>query len=378
MQPPAGLKKIPIFFSTLLSKIKVNRPVFLLAFFLIIVLLVSFIIPQLTFGRFYGSDAYSHLQSTNIMASSRGLYEFYQYVADRSEDPSDPGSGMDYPFGLWLIGATLAKITGLFSINASFFFITFYFLVIVGSFYLYTSTWLKSREQKICAVLFLLCMPEFSIICMNYSPNVFVLPFIFMLFYIIFKEPVDWRLLPIALLSIFIIIISHAGTFVFLLGFLLAFFLFYCLFWGKFSKPVYVAIVSVLFVYIISLTMFPHIVFQYQYTSRKFLLPGNFLADTFNFTLPGDIIGVFYTNLLAEYQIAFAVISAALLFTIGQLFLYIHRKTTHFLSQNNNLPAFILPVSNLSHSVTASPFWIGPVHVIFSVPGFFHLDNKGR
>jgi hypothetical protein len=378
MQPPPSLKKIQAFFSSLVSKNNNNRSFLVLFIFLVVILLVSFIIPQLFFGRFYGSDAYSHLQATNIMASSRGISEFYADVADISSDPSDPSAGLNYPFGLWLLGGTIAKITGLPPVTSSFFFITLFFLILVGSFYVYSGTWLDTREQKLCAVLFMLSMPQISLVIMDYVPNIFILPFLFITLYFIFKDPVDWKLLPFALLSIFIIIISHTGTFVFFFAFCMAFFLLYCLFWGKFSTRVYFIILSILSIYVITLSWFPNIANQYQYTSQKLLLPGNFLANTFNFTLPGDIVRVFYTHMLVEYQFVYVVILAALLFAGSKILIYIHRKTTQFLSQHQSFPAFVLPIQNLSHGTITIPFWLGPVHVLFTVIGFFHLDNKGK
>lgn len=378
MQLPPSLKKIQEYFSALLSANKSNRSFFLLFILLLVVLLVSFIIPQLDFGRFYGTDGYTHLEATNIMASSRGLYEFYESVADITSDPSDESSGMNYPFGLWLLGGTIAKITGLLPITSSFFFVTLFFLILVGSFYIYSSTWLESREEKLCAVLFLLSMPQFSLINMNYVPNVFILPFLFITLYFMFKDPVDWKLFPIALLSIFIIIISHSGTFLFFFTFCMVFFLLYCLFWGKFPGRVYITLISTLCIYVISLSWFPHIVNQYSYTSLKILLPGNFIRDAFNFPLPGELVRVFYQNMLVGYQFVYVVILAALLFAVSWILIYIHRKTVQFFSQSHVFPAFVLPIQNLSHSTAAVPIWLGPVHVIFSLFGFFHLDNKGK
>ena len=378
MQPRQSLKKIQKFFSTFLSKITENKSFFLLSIFLIVILLISFIIPQLNFGRFYGSDGYSHIINTDRLASSRGLSEFYEYSQDFFEDPSDPSNGYNYPFGLWLFGATLTKITGLPTITAGFFYCTIFLLILVGSFYVYSSIWLESREQKLFAVLFLISMPQFSIILMNYSPSIFILPFLFITLFFIFKEPVNWKLLPIAWLSMFIIVISHTGTFMFLLSFSLAFFLLYCLIWGKFSKPLYTAIISILLIYVFALSLFPNIVNQYKVKSTMFLLPGNFLANTFNFQLPGDLVRVFYQNLLVQQQLTYVIILATILFFGGKILIYIHRKTATILSKSENFPAFILPIQNLSHSVSASPLWLGPVQVIFSVFGFFHLDNKGK
>lgn len=378
MQQFPYLKKIRDFFSENLLKNNNNRPAIVLLVFLLVVLLLSFLIPQLLFGRFYGSDAYSHLRATNIMASSRGITEFFYTIADTTTDPSDPELGFNYPFGMWLFGATIAKITGLPPITADLFFMVIFILILVGSFYIYSGMWLDSIAKRICAVLFLLSMPYISIIIMDYVPSVFVLPFLFIALYFSCKEPADWKLFPFALLSLFIIIISHAGTFVFLLSFCLVFFILYCLFWGRFSKTVYTVLVSILGIYVFLLESFPQLEVQYKGTAAKLLLPGNFLRDTFHFSLPGDIFRVFYNNILTEHQFVYVVILAAILYIGGVILVYIHRKTRQVLVPHASFPAVILPIKNLPHTTIMAPIWIGPFQTIFSFYGFFHLDNRGK
>ena len=193
-------------------------------------------------------------------------------VADITDDPSDETSGMNYPFGLWLFGATIAKITGLPPITADFFFITLFLLILVG-YFLSIFQYMAGiqRAKNMCRTVFDLNAPDFT---NQYElrANVFILPFLFIMFYFIFKEPVNWKLLPIVWLSIFIIIISHTGTFVFLLGFSMAFFLLYCLFWGKFSKPLYIAIVSTFSSMFFHFRWFPHIANQYLYTIQEIFI----------------------------------------------------------------------------------------------------------
>jgi len=377
MQIRPNLKKSQVYFSTMLSKDSGNRSFILLSIFLLVVLLVSFIIPFLYFGRFMGTDDYTHLFHTNQMVSSRGISEFYENIRTFVDDPSSDMYLFNYPFGMWLFGATIAKITGLPAITADFIFIMLFLLILLGSFYIYSSVWLESREKKICAILFLISMPQISLSILSYTPTVFILPFLFMTLYFFLKDPVNWKLLPFVWLTLFIIIISHTGTFLFLFSFLTAFFLIFCLFWGKFLKPLYAVIVSTFVIYVLVLTWFPQIAYQYQIKSRMFFLPGSFLAK-FDFPFLLDLTGIFYENLLVKHQFIYAVFLGAILFATGKVLIYIHRKAATFLSRNENFYAFTLPIQNISHSVFASPIWLGPVHVIFSLVGIFHLDNKGK
>ncbi len=378
MHLPPILKKIKAFFSAFISKENKNRTSILLSIFLLVVLLISFIIPMLYFGRFLGTDDYTHLFHTNQMVISRGVSEFYKNVGAQVDDSGSDTNLVNYPFGLWLFGATIAKITGLPAITADFFYVILFLFILVGSFYFYSSLWLESREQKLFAVLFLISMPNSVIDFVSYWPSIFVVPFMLMVFYFFLKEQVDWKLLPIVWFSLFIIVVSHTGTFLFIIFFSIAFFLFYCLLWGKFLKQLYTVILSTFFIYIVTLEWFPQIAYQYEVKSRLFLLPGNFLASKFNFSLPLDLTRIFYENVLIEHQVIYAILFGASLFIIGELFFFIHKKTAMFFSKSEKFYAFSLPIKNLSNSVWASPLWLGPIQIIFSIVGVFHLDNKGK
>jgi hypothetical protein len=378
MQLSSIQKKIHAFYSLFLSTYQANRSFALLAIFLLFVLLVSFIIPFLHFGRFFGTDDYFHLFHTNQMASSRGIEEFYEHIGADIDDPSSDTNPFNYPFGLWLFGATIAKITGLPPITADLFFVIIFLFILVGSFYLYSSAWLESGEQKIFAVLFLISMPQISLSLLSYRPSIFILPFLFITLYFVFKGPANWKLLPIIWLSLFILVISHTGTTLFLISFLITFFLLYCLLWGEFSKQTYSIIISTFVIYVIALTLFPQIKYQYEVKSRLFLLPGEYLASKFNFSFLLDLTKVFYDNVMVDQQFIYAIIIVLFLFVIAKFFIYLHRKTASFLSKRESFSAIVLPIQNLSHSIAAAPLWIGPVQVIFSVFGIFHLDNKGK
>jgi hypothetical protein len=237
MQVRGWLKKIQFFFETLQLKTGVSRSYALLAFFLLAVILISFLIPTLNFGRLFGTDDYTHLFHTKEMVSSVGVRDFYDIMGTYVSNPDSGENEYNYPFGLWLLGATIVKITGIPLMIAEFIFIILFLFIIIGSFYLYSSIFLELKEQQIFAVLFLLSMPSAALGIIAFTPNIFILPFLYIILYISLKEPIQWRLYPILWLSIFIITISHTGTFIFLVIFSVLFFLLYSLLWGKFSMP---------------------------------------------------------------------------------------------------------------------------------------------
>jgi hypothetical protein len=370
--------RIQEFFKALQSNYSNNRNLILLSFFLIIVILISLVIPMIYFGRFFGTDDYTHLFHTKEMASTFGLVEFYEKIGNYVSNPGSGENLYNYPFGLWLFGATIAKITALPLLSAEFFFVILFLLILVSSFYLYSSTFLESKEQQIVAVLFLLSMPNASLTLLEYWPTTFTLPFLFILLYIALKDPVQWKLFPIVWLSIFIITIGHTGTFIFLIIFSMFYFLLYCILWGRFSYSMFTVTLSTFVIYVFSLTWFPQFSNQYEVKSHLFLTPGTFFASRFNFNLPLELGNIFYQNMLVNQEFIYTIILGAFIFSLGKLFVYIHLKISEKFIQPGNLFPITLPISNISHSVVATPVWIGPIHLLLSIIGFFKIDSRGK
>jgi hypothetical protein len=378
MQIPGILKKIPSSIENFLARNNLSRRFLLLFFFFLVVVASSFFIPLIEYGRYVGTDDYTHIIYTQGMDSSHGIYDYYSKMGESASDPENPENFYNYPFGLWLFGSLVAKITGLTVFAGNYIVLFLYFLVIIGTFYLYSGVFLETKEQKIIALLFMVSMPNVVLILLNYRPSVFVLPFLFIIFYVAFQETVHWNLYPALWLSVFIITISHTGTFMFLISATMVFFLLYSLFWGKFSINVFITIVSTFLIYLISLTWFPEIANQYEVKSTLFLSPGNFLANKFNFNLVQDFGTIFYQNFFVGQQLVYAILFTVALYGTARVLIAVNNLLSGYLSRNNRFPAVVLPIQNISHSALASPIWLGPLHVLLSVAGFFRLDARGK
>lgn len=379
MQPRSLIRKIRAYLPSVPSINPTNRIFFLLCVFLLAVILVAFIIPQLNFGRLYAVDAYTHLYHTNIMVSSKSISDFFEKAGSQVINPSSDDNPYNNPIGLWLFGATISKVTGITPIQAEILFMSLFIFIIVGSFYLYSDLMLASREQKIIACLFLLSMPIAATYILSYQSVIFVLPFLFFVLYFSLKEPIQWKMFPLLWISLFALIISHSGTFVFLICFSIFFFLLYCLVSGRFLPSIYISIVSTWFIYIFIIQWFPDIQYGYEYTSLNLLMPGELVTKMVSLSWPADISHVFYSKLIVEQSLLYAGIFSALLFTIGLFLVYIHKKVAIYLQKRKtHYPAFVLPIQTISHSFMAAPIWLGPVHILFSLFGFFHLDCKGK
>lgn len=378
MQPRTSWEKIQLILKNAQSKYQLSSYFVLLFIFLLVVIVVAYIVPLLDFGRFVGTDDYTHIIYTQGMDSSTGIYNFYSQMGGEASNPENPNNFYNYPFGLWLFGSLISKITGLSVMTGNFILLIFYFAIIIGSFYVYSGVFLPSKEHKLIALLFMISMPNVALILLNYRPSVFVLPFLFAIFYFALQESIDWKQVPIVCLSILIITITHTGTFMFLISFSLVFFLLYSLIWGKFSANIFITILSTFFIYLITLNWFPEISMQYEVKSTLFLAPGNFLAEKFNFFLVQDLAKLFYQNFFVGQQLIYAILFAAALYGTSKILVFIHEQVLILLSRRTTFPAVVLPIQNISHSALASPIWLGPIHVLLSIAGFFRLDGKGK
>lgn len=378
MQQRIGKTEIQNFFKDFQTRYGFSRCAVLLSVFLLVILFVSFIIPILHFGRFFGTDDYTHLMHTEDIASSSGMSDFYQSSAAIVSNPGSGENGWNYPFGIWLFGSIIVKITGIPLLTAELIFVILFLFILLGSFYFYSGTFLESREQKLLAVLFLVSMPSAAIALLAYRPSVFVLPFLFILLYVALQDTISWKLLPFSWLSIFIITISHTGSFIFLLVFSILFFLLYCLFWGKLSYSMYSVILSTFLIYIITLMWFPEIGNQYSDKARLLLSPGRFLAQNINFSLPSELSKLFYQNVIVNQEFVYTIIFGALIFSLGLILRFIHRNISARHHLFKQVYPVTLPITNISHSFAAAPIWMGPMHTILSFIGFFRIDRRGK
>jgi hypothetical protein len=378
MTSESHLSKIILFIDNLKKKYGVSYFFVVLLILLFSIILISFVFPLVEFGRLFGTDDYSHLFHTSEMAKTTTLSGFYDNLGGKVSDPSTESNVYNYPFGLWLFGATIVKITGLPPLSAVILFVMLFLFVIIGSFYIYSGLFLDSKEQKIVAILFLISMPNFALSILAYRPSIFVMPFLFLALYITFKEPIDWKLLLVLWLLLFIIILCHTGTFMFIITFSLTFFILNCLIWGKFSRTVYILVFSSFVIYVFSLRWFPEISNQYETKTGLFLSATDFFAAKLHFNLAADIGNVFYRNFLVEQQLIFAIFFGAFLFFMGKLCVYLHYKIAERMPAGKKLFPIALPITNISHSAVSLPIMIGPAQSLFSLLGVFRLDSKGK
>lgn len=342
--------------------------------FLLFLIVLSVLIPTLINPTPFGTDTYTHQYQTSSIANSYSMEEYY------TSQKNEGSVSYDYPFGLWLIGSIVQKICGV-----DIHFIGKYFaLILLGLtlpiFYAFSSRFLTGYNQKIMALVFLISMPLANREITFVSSTLGIL-FLTTIFYLLFNDS-SKGLKHNFLLLIFgiLLCITHVGTFMFLVIFLLAYFLASSLINGKIEKKFFMAIIITLVAYYISTTLFTEIRPQYIDKTRIFLTPGKILHFL---NLPFlDITPLIYEMVFKETKIAFYFAFFGLIYFFGIFFAQIHQLMTTVKNRFHTKNAVVFPllggITNISHSVATAPIWLGPTQTFLSLFSIKKLDRPGK
>lgn len=344
-----------------------NRLLFYIFLLFSCVIIAGYIVPTIIYQAPTGTDVYSHMYHTQTMFESDSFDEFYQ------KSFGEESLNFDYPFGLWLFGSIIMKMTG-FDIFSVIYILPFFLMIILFLiYYLYANEMLHSPIKSMLSLLFLISMPIVAIGILNYSTSKFV-SFIIVgiLFIHIFRF--NMRNYFISLALIFILAFSHTGTYMFIIFFAIIYFFVYIIICKKLDVGMYILVASLFFVYIFTMHLFPFIQPQYIDKGRMMLQIGDKFTEIFGFSFFSEWSNVFYENVFVSNNYIYAIFWSSLIFTIGILLLSIMRRP--WVKEQYIHASAIF--SNISHSIVFTPFWIGPIHTIFTFVGFFKLNNKGK
>jgi hypothetical protein len=361
-----------------INSLRNNKCLFLLLSFLFVVVIVAFIVPNAEFGRLFGTDEYTHLYHSQEMYASNSLSEFYVRMGEKVADPNSPDNLYAYPFGLWFFASIVAKVTGIPITETALIYSLVFVVVLLSSFYFYLNKFIKQDLQKLLGILFFLSMPVISMNITGFRPEIFTLPLVFILIYFALLDDIKFRYLAIIGLLTFILVISHTGTFLFLLAFAIIYILLSSLIWGKFPKMMYVLAAGMLFIYELAIRIFPHIHPQYITKATLFMMPGTFLAKHFYIFFADDLSYVLYTNIFVQNDFAYAIFWSALILAGAVLCIQLHKEFERGVRLFRGFSQIsLLPTRGLSKGYLSTPLWTGPIHVVLSVFGVFFLESQG-
>ncbi|RZN34679.1 MAG: hypothetical protein EFT35_09200 [Methanophagales archaeon ANME-1-THS] len=350
--------------------------------FLCFMIFLAFIAPIAVHPRPFGTDIYSHLIHTKEMTETNSLSDFYELLSEKTIVEKEY-SAAGYPFGVWLFGSIVAKVTGVNpTILVSIIPIMFLFTIIVV-FYFYANMFLKSKKYSMLAVIFLLSMPQTSMAFLRYVPSVFVTAFVLFIFYF----TMDRKIISVKrffLMSIFVIClcITHTGTYMFLFYFAIGYLTIYSIYFGELHKNIYILIVCMLINYAIMVDLFSNIQYQYIQKSELLLSVGDFISTKLNIPFVNELFGMFRHQIFVNNSLYNAAIWAGFIYAICKLLCFLRSKFPEFKIFKRETVGLTIPiigrVERVSHSVLATPFWIGPLQTFFSVFGIHKLDRTAK
>lgn len=351
-----------------------------LLFFLFLVVL-AFILPTYVHPIPYGTDVYTHLFFTREMMNMNSLYRFYENCLEEGY------LSYDYPFGLWLFGSIVGKITCLDMLGLARV-LPFAIMVILMTLYcLYANIFGKSADFIALSLIFLLSIPIICIGILEYSPSVFTESFlVFVLLLLLFDKISLWKQVFLINIFMFVLCFTHTGTYMFLFSLTHVYLFLYLILHGDLHKNTYLTTTSSIFIYIITLRVFPYVHPQYVDKGIFLVSVGNFLTSDLHIPLASKLGQMFYEHIFVNLDFLYAAYWCALIYT-ACMFLTFLRQKIRFkaLSKRINTKTFgrlfsvpiVGNIRRVSHSIMYTPFWLGPIHVTFATLGAFKTNKKG-
>ena len=353
-----------------------SRGVFL--FLLCSLLILAFVLPTWVIPIPYGTDVYTHLFMTRTLSSVNSLSRFYTYCFEEGY------LSYDYPFGLWLFGSIVAKITGMDMLELSRILPFAVMLILITLYFSYARVFTSSGDEALLSVIFFLSMPLMCLNVLAYHTRTIVMPFlIFIIYFILIEDKISlWKRTLMINVFIFILCFTHTGTYMFLLMLTIAFLFIYAILCGELHRDSYIATGSLMFLYIITMHLFPHVHPQYIDKGRILVSAGDILTSDLHVPFADELAQMFYEQIFLDLNPLYVVLVCLAIYAACRFLVFLHHKIKTSgikpkLSEKLLSVPIIGSIRHVSHSITYAPFWLGPVHVVLAISGIFKVNRKG-
>jgi len=343
-------------------------------------IILGFVLPTYFLFIPYGTDVYSHLFFTRIMEHANSLNDFYKHCLEKGY------LRYDYPFGLWLFGSIVAKITGMNMLELAQNIPFLLFLILLSLYFSYAKIFNASRNEAILSVAFLISMPIICTGILAYSTSVFVESFILISFiYLMLNNSISrWkRYVLISLLS-FTLCFTHTGTTMFLLFLIATYLLIYAALWGNLHKDVYISLAVLMFSFIIAIHLFPHVHPQYIYKGRILVSVGGSLSSSLHIPFGKEVSKIFYEQIFVGLNPLYVLLSLFSVYSICKLLIFMHNMlgdNIKKLGRRFSFRYFSVPIigsiRHVPHTSLFWPFWWGPIHLLLAIIGAFKTNREG-
>ena len=343
-------------------------------------IILGFVLPTYFLFIPYGTDVYGHLFFTRIMEHANSLNGFYKHCLEEGY------LRYDYPFGLWLFGSIVAKVTGMNMLELAQNMPFLSFLILLSLYFSYAKIFNASRNEAILSVAFLISMPIICTDILAYSTSVFVESFILIsLIYLMLNNSISrWkRYVLISLLS-FTLCFTHTGTTMFLLFLIATYLLIYAALWGKLHKDVYISLASLMFSFIIAIRFFPNVHPQYIDKGRILVSVGGSLSSLLHIPFGKEVSKIFYEQIFVGLNPLYVLLSLFSVYSICKLLIFMHNVIKDNIKKlRGRLPFryFSVPIiggiRHVPHTSLFWPFWWGPIHLLLAIIGAFKTNREG-
>jgi len=351
-----------------------------LLIFLLGLVLLGYALPSLMYRLPFGTDAFTHIEYTGEMAETYSMNSFYTTAAEKKLHPEWAFNTFNYPFGLWLLGATVIKLTGIDLHTLAYLLPLFLLVGLISVFYIYAKRYDGSTGVGLLAIIFLLSMPVILLDLLEYRPSVFVMPFtLIALYFMLDTKKTTKTSILLSAIMMFLLIISHTGTYIFFINFLVIYLAIYAVIWGKLEKKAYILIGLGLIMYVLANNLFPNIHYQYLTKSGGIIENAYKIADLLKIEAIRNVADLFYNEVFLKISLAYALILWSLLGTLCEIGITV-RNMVPTIDRTKGYSAIpiIGNIQNISHSIAMTPFWIGPIQSILTIPAIMKLDSKGK
>lgn len=348
-------------------------------FLLCSLLILAFVLPTWLIPVPYGTDVYTHLFMTRMLSSVNSLSQFYTYCFEEGY------LTYDYPFGLWLFGSIVAKITGMGMLELSRILPFAIMFILITLYFFYTRIFgISSEDKAILSVIFFLSMPLMCLEVLAYQTRTIAMLFLISIIYLILVEKKIslWKRAFLINVLIFSLCITHTGTYMFLLMLTIVYLFIYAIFSGDLHRDSYMAAGSMLFLYIITMHLFPHVHPQYIDKGRILISVGEFLTSNMHVPHADELTRMFYEQIFLELNPLYVIFVCLVIYAVCRFLIFSHHKIkvsgmkSKFSEKYLSIP-IIGSIRHVSHSILYTPFWLGPVHTVLAILGVFKANRKG-
>jgi hypothetical protein len=345
---------------------------------IISMLVLAYFLPPILVHGPVGTDSYSHIFYTKVMHESFSLQDFYETSVKNKYNE------FDYPFGMWLFSSVTTRITGIDIYTLSYLLPPLIILISLAALYTFSAEFISQRKYRFFSLIFVLSMPLIAINLLSFSTYVFIMPVLLIILHNTLNDRTPLKkAIFINCILLFLICITHTGTYLFLMFLSLLFLFAHGTFWGKINIRSYLLVAGSLFIYAVSINIFPYIHPQYiDKSSLMIEIVGDFLATKLGLPALKELSSIFYNRIFLDRSLIDITLWSGFLYTLVKAVVisrgYVLKKIRH---GSGILPVaipFIGSITNISHSIVTTPFWIGPFHSLLSVPGALNISEKGK